>query len=64
MSKQFYFKQFILTYAYSLVLFDPKIGPYQELPIQAWVYLGAITIKEYSAFPKAPAFLEHHNQIV
>ena len=37
---------------------------YQVLPLQARVDLGAIAIKENSAFPKAPALLEHHDQIV
>ena len=45
-----------------LVLFNPYIGPYQALPLRARVDLGAIAIKGYSAFPKAPASLEPHNQ--
>ena len=76
MSKQFYFKQFNLAYLRSLnaktvnsqkhglVLFDPLIGPYQVLPLQARVDLGSLAMKEYSAFPKAPALLEPHHQIV
>ena len=43
MSKQFYFKPFGFTKVHSLVLFDPKIGLYQELPV---------AMKECSAFPK------------
>ena len=52
MSKQSYFKQFRLTYVHSLVLFDPKTGPYQVLPIQARVNLGAMAMKGCTAFPK------------
>ena len=40
-----------------LVLFNPWIGPYQVLPLQVRVDLGAIAMKGYSAFPKAPKFL-------
>ena len=28
------------------------------------VNLGAMTMKEYSAFPKAPSLLDQHHQIV
>ena len=41
-----------------------NIGPYQLLRLQARVDLGAVAMKEYSAFPKAPALLELHHQIV
>ena len=34
------------------------------LPLQFKVYLGAMAMKGYSAFPKAPALLEPHHQIV
>ena len=34
------------------------------LPLQARVDLGLIAMKEYSAFPKAPAKLEPTHQIV
>ena len=34
------------------------------LPFRARVDLGAMSMKGYSAFPKAPALLEPHNQIV
>ena len=64
MSKQFYFKQLSLASVHTLVLFDPYIGPYQVLPLRARVDLGAMATKEYSAFPKAPALLEPHHQIV
>ena len=33
------------------------------LPLQARVDLGAMAVKGYSAFPKAPALLEPHQQI-
>ena len=47
-----------------LVLFNPAIGPYQVLPFQDRVDLGAMARKGYSTFPKAPASLEPHHQIV
>ena len=47
-----------------LVLFNTKIGPYQVLPLRATVDLGAMAMKRYSAFPKTPALLEPHHQIV
>ena len=47
-----------------LVLFNPYIEPYQVLPFWARVDLGAMAIKGYSAFPKAPALLEPHHQSV
>ena len=34
------------------------------LPLQAKVDLGAMAVKEYSAFPKASALLEPHYQII
>ena len=40
------------------------MGPYQVLTLQGRVELGAIAMKGYSTFPKAPALLEPHNQIV
>ena len=58
MLKQFYFK------VLSLILFDPQILSYQMLPLLARVDQGVMAIKEYSAFPKAPALLEPHHQIV
>ena len=69
MIKQFYFKQFDLAFVCSqfkcqTVLFDPHIGLYQVLPLGARVDLGAMAMKEYCAFPKAPALLEPHDQIV
>ena len=64
MSKQFYLEQLSLAEVHSLVLFDPSIGPYQMLPLQTRVDLGVMTIKGYSAFPKAPVLPEPHDQIV
>ena len=49
---------------FSLVLFHPLRGPYQMLPLRAKVELGAMAINGYSTFPKAPALLEPHHQIV
>ena len=34
------------------------------LPLRARVDLGAMAMKGYSAFPKAPVLLEPHHQIV
>ena len=64
MPKQFYFKQLSLALVHSLVLFDPWIGPYLVLSLRARVNLRAMAMKEYSTFPKAPALLEPHHQIV
>ena len=36
------------------------MGPYQVLPLCARAGLGATAMKEYSAFPKAPALLESY----
>ena len=47
-----------------LVLFNPKIGPYQVLPFRARVDLGAMAMKGCPALPKAPASLELHHQII
>ena len=46
------------------VLFDLLTGPSQVLPLRARVDLGAMEMKWYSVFPKAPAFVEPHHQIV
>ena len=53
-----------LSISMQLVLFNPQIGPYQMLSFRARVDLGAIAVKGCSAFPKAPASLELHHQIV
>ena len=37
--------------------------PYQVLPLRVRVDLGAMAMKAYSTFPKAPALLELHSQI-
>ena len=55
MSKQFYFKQFSSALSPSLVLFDLYIGPDKVPPLCVRVDLGAIAIKVYFAFLKAPA---------
>ena len=38
--------------------------PYQMLPLRARVDLGAMAMKGYSTFPKAPTLLEPHHQMV
>ena len=43
------------------VLFDPKIGPYQVLPLRARMNVGVMAMKEYSTFSKALALLEPHH---
>ena len=62
MIKQFCFKQIQVSISSQFkgqtILFDPKTGPYQVLPLSARVGLGAMTMKGYSLFPKAPALLE------
>ncbi len=47
-----------------LVNFNPYIGPYQVLSFLAIVELGVIAMKGYFTFPKAPALMEPHHQIV
>ena len=44
--------------------FDQQIGPYQVLLLRARVNLGAMVMKEHSAFPKDTALLEPLHQIV
>ena len=39
------------------VWFDPYIGRYREQPLRVRVDLGAMVMKEYSAFPRAPVLL-------
>ena len=66
MSKTFLFQaiQFSQTIHFSismpLVLFNPYIEPYQVLPHWSRVDLGAMAMKGFSAFPKAPVILEPH----
>ena len=43
---------------------NPLIKPYQVLPVGDRVDLGAMAMKGYSTFPKAPVSLEPHHQIV
>ena len=47
-----------------LVLFNPWIGLYQVLPQLDRVNLGAMAMKGCFVFPKAPALLKPHHQIV
>ena len=47
-----------------LVIFNLKMGPYQVQPFRARADLGPMEMKGCSAFPKAPASLEPHHQIV
>ena len=47
-----------------LVLFNPYMAPNQVLPFRARMDLGAMAMKRCSVFPKAPALLEPHHQIV
>ena len=49
---------------HSLVLFDQLIRPYKLQILPARVDLGAKVLKVYFAFPKAPALLAPHHQIV
>ena len=37
---------------------------YQVLPLRGKVDLGVMAMKGYSAFPKAPVFVEPHHQII
>ena len=59
---QFSISHLFAQFKYQTVLFDPLIGPYQVLPLQDRV--GAMAMKGYSEFSKAPALLEPHHQIV
>ena len=47
-----------------LVLFNLEIWPYQVLPCRARLDQGAMAMKGCSVFPKAPALLGPHHQIV
>ena len=58
LSKTFLFQTIQFNISMPLVLFNPKIGPYQVLPCWARVDLGAMAMKGCSAFPKAPASQE------
>ena len=57
--------QFVCTqFECQTVIFDPYIEPNQVLPLQARMDLGALAMKGYSTFPKAPALQEPRHQIV
>ena len=43
---------------------NPLIGSYPVLPLRTRVNLGAMAMKGYSEFTKAPALLEPHHQTV
>ena len=45
---------------FKTVLFDPKMGPYQILPLQVRVDLVVMVMKGYSTFPKTPGLKPHH----
>ena len=47
-----------------LVLFNLYIVLYQLLKFRAGVDLGVMAMKGRSAFPKAPASLESHHEII
>ena len=47
-----------------LDLFNLLIGRYQVLPLWAWVNLGAMAMKGYTTFSKAPGLPEPYHQIV
>ena len=57
------FQKIKLGKGHSLGLFDPKIGPYQVLPLRDRVNLGAMVMKGYSVMPKSLALLQSHHQI-
>ena len=61
--------QFSLSHSFAqikcqTVLFDLLLGPCQVLLLWVIVDSGVMVTKEYSVFPKAPALLEPHHQIV
>ena len=55
---------FALSLKIKQFYFDPQIGLYQVLLLRTRVGLELMAMKGYSAFPKAPAFLEPLHQIV
>ena len=55
---------FCIQFKSQAVLFDPLIGPYQVLSLQARVELRVMAMNGYSAFPKAQTLLEPHYQVV
>ena len=70
--KHFIFKLFCLVSSNSnnsvkhkyAVNSNPSIGSYQVLPRRVRVNLGAMAMKGCSTFPKTPASVEPHHQIV
>ena len=48
---------FVISLNISYFCLTHKTGPYQVLPLWTRVDLGVMTMKEYSAFTKAPALL-------
>ena len=58
MSKQFHFKQFSSTQEHSLVLFDPKIGPYLVLALMARVDPREWAMKELLRIPPNSSITE------
>ena len=61
---QYIINHLFSQFKYQTILFNPLIGPYQVQPLQVRVYLGAMTMKGYSSFSKAPPLLVPHHQIV
>ena len=55
-------QSFIYTqFKCQMILFDPEIGPYQELPFRIRVDVEAWVMKEYIAFPRAQGLEPHHH---
>ena len=50
-------------FKYQTILFDPLLGTSQILPLRVIVDLGALAVKGYFAFSKAPAIQKPHHQI-
>ena len=62
---QYNVKSFVCThFECQTVLFDSQRGSYQVLSLPARVNLGSVAMKRHSAFPKAPALLDSHHQMV
>ena len=49
---------------HDLLVFNTYIGPLSGATTCGRVDLGVIAMNKYSAFPKAPALLKPHDQIV
>ena len=50
--------QFSISHLFTFSLNVKQIEPFQVLPLQARVDLGATAIKGYTTFPKTPTLLE------